>query len=82
VFSEIYYNKGWNAYLNGELIPHIKVNYILRGMEIPKGQGEIVFKFEPKSYQLGEFASMGGSFIILILLGFVVYKQIKGNKVV
>ena len=82
VFSEIYYKKGWNAYVNGELIPHIKVNYILRGMEIPKGQGEIVFKFEPKSYQLGEYASMGGSFIIFILLGFVVYKQIKDNKAV
>ena len=45
VFSEIFYDKGWNAYINGELVDHTRVNYMLRGMEIPQGEGQIVFKF-------------------------------------
>ena len=28
IFSEIFYDKGWNAYLNGELVPHFRANYI------------------------------------------------------
>ncbi|MEI2707655.1 MAG: YfhO family protein [Chitinophagaceae bacterium] len=48
VFSEIYYDKGWNAYIDGKLTPYAKVNYVLRGMPIPSGEHEIVFKFEPK----------------------------------
>ena len=45
VFSEIYYPKGWNAYVDGNLTPHTCVNYILRGMEIPAGKHKVEFKF-------------------------------------
>lgn len=71
VFSEVYYDKGWNAYLNGELWPHFRVNYILRAMIIPAGDHEIEFRFEPKSYFLGERVSLVGSvLIVLLILGF------------
>jgi len=72
VFSEIYYNKGWNAYLNGELAPHFRANYILRAMVLPAGTNTLEFKFEPKSYYMGNKVSMASSILfILILLGYL-----------
>ncbi|HAN77833.1 MAG TPA: hypothetical protein DCQ31_08710 [Bacteroidales bacterium] len=68
VFSEIYYPYGWNAYINGELKPHIRVNYVLRGMTLPKGVYALEFKFEPKSYQLGQTVSMVSSGLIVLIL--------------
>jgi hypothetical protein len=72
VFSEIWYgpNKGWNAYIDGEPVEHIRVNYVLRGMKIPSGEHEIVFEFRPSKYYLGEKISLASS-IIIILLGLV-----------
>lgn len=51
VFSEMYYENGWNAYLDGEKVPHVRVNYVLRGMVIPEGKHTIKFKFEPQTIQ-------------------------------
>jgi uncharacterized membrane protein YfhO len=70
VFSEIFYENGWNAYVDGELKPHARANYILRSMVVPAGEHTIEFKFEPESYIVGEKLSMAGSaLMILFLLG-------------
>jgi hypothetical protein len=47
VFSEIYFANGWNAYVDGELQPHFRANYVLRAMKLPEGQHSVEFKFEP-----------------------------------
>ncbi len=70
VFSEIFYDKGWNAYVDGELTPYVRADYVLRAMAVPAGKHEIVFKFEPKSYARGERISLMASIgIILLVLG-------------
>jgi len=72
VFSEIYYEgsgNDWQAYINGAPLEHIRVNYLLRGMSIPKGEHLIEFKFSPPSYFAGEKISLVFS-ILLILLFF------------
>ena len=75
VFSEIWYNKGWQAYIDGNPVEHIRVNYILRGLRVPAGQHTIEFKFEPRAFAMGKLASGIFSGIILLgLLGFVGYK--------
>lgn len=82
VFSEIYYNneKGWNAYIDGEKTPHIRVNYLLRGLTIPQGEHKIEFKFEPKAYYVGENISLAGSFLLLGLISFAFFKSFSPKK--
>lgn len=82
VFSEIYYDKGWNAYIDGFPTEHIRVNYILRGMIIPKGVHTIEFKFEPKTYAISQKVAIGSSvLVILLLLGMISYSyRKKGQK--
>ncbi len=68
VFSEIYYPKGWNVFIDGQSVNHFRANYILRAMVIPAGSHTIEFKFEPKSFYLGNKISLASSSILLLLL--------------
>ncbi|MBV6644234.1 MAG: YfhO family protein [Cyclobacteriaceae bacterium] len=70
VFSEVYYAPGWNAYIDGELTPHCQVNYVLRGLPVPKGEHKIEFKYEPVSREVGKYAIVGSLFIFLVLTVF------------
>ena len=67
VFSEIYYKNGWNAYIDGELVPHYRINYVLRGMLIPPGEHTIEFKFAPKVIQQGSVISLF-SYLLLVVI--------------
>lgn len=82
VFSEIYYPYGWNAYVDGQLQPHIGVNYVLRGMPVPAGQHKIEFKFEPKTYATGNTIAMVGSVLVLLTLALGIYLDRRNNVIV
>jgi len=74
VFSEVYYPNGWNAYIDGKATNYQKVNYFLRGMQIPAGKHTIEFIFEPKVYkQSAMIANLSGwglyATILLAALG-------------
>ncbi|WP_282089692.1 YfhO family protein [Aquimarina algiphila] len=76
VFSETYY-PGWQAYIDGNPVEHVQVNYMLRGLPIPEGQHKIEFKFEPQVIKTGSSIVLTSSiiFILLIIGGF--YYQYK-----
>lgn len=69
IFSEIHYDAGWNAYIDGKPAKYFRTNYVLRGMIIPEGKHKIEFKFHPKSFYVGENVSMISSIILLLCLG-------------
>ncbi len=78
VFSEIYYDKGWNAYINGQKAPYFRANYLLRAMPLKSGNYEVEFKFEPTSYKTGNMIALISSlilFISIIGLGFWQFKK-------
>ncbi|HNP66731.1 MAG TPA: YfhO family protein [Aequorivita sp.] len=68
VFSEVYYPKGWSAYINGKPAEYFRANYVLRAMVIPAGNNKIEFKFEPKVIQTGSTISLVSSIIFLLIL--------------
>ena len=77
VFSEIYYKDGWKSYIDGELQLYTNVNYILRGLEIPKGEHIIKFKFEPSVIKTGNTISLI-SYALMLLISiswFFYYKK-------
>jgi hypothetical protein len=77
VFSEIYYNKGWNAYIDGKQTSHVRANYVLRAMRVPSGKHNIEFKFEPTLYDTGEKISLAGSLLLFLLFGAGIYFETK-----
>lgn len=80
LFSEIYYNaeKGWKAYIDNTETPHLRANYVLRGLRIPAGKHKITFRMEPKSYLLGEKIALASSILLLLAFAagiFVEYRK-------
>jgi hypothetical protein len=84
VFSEIYYDKGWNAYVDGQLTPHFRCDYVLRGMVVPAGKHTIDFKFEPSVVATGEKVSLVSSILLyggmLIIGGLGLVKRKKEDE--
>ncbi len=81
VFSEMYYKKGWNAYVDGQLQPHFRVNYVLRAIQLPAGQHEVEFRFEPEVVARGSKISLASSaFLLLVILGGIFYTISRGRK--
>ena len=66
VFSEIYYEPGWKATINGNEATHFRANYLLRAMQIPAGEHTITFTFDP------EVVKKGSSWSLIAMLVFVV----------
>ncbi|WP_431160246.1 YfhO family protein [Flagellimonas beolgyonensis] len=70
VFSEMYYPSGWDAFIDGKMEPHYKVDYALRGIKIPAGEHEIEFKFEPNVVETGSQITLAASILLgLIIVG-------------
>ncbi|WP_281336294.1 YfhO family protein [Flavobacterium eburneipallidum] len=81
VFSEMYYENGWNAYIDGEKKEHFPVDYVLRAIIVPAGKHTIEFKFEPQVIETGStitlFSSLG---MLLLLIGGVYFERKKQEK--
>ena len=68
VFSEVYYKNGWSATLDGTPVDYYNVNYVLRGMEIPKGSHTVVFKFDPTVVKTGSTIALISTILVMVLM--------------
>ena len=84
VFSEAYYNKGWNVMIvnsddksiDSKPLSHQRVNYLLRGMEVPAGKYELHFWFDPPVILTGSIISIFSILILLLSIGFYIKKSV------
>lgn len=67
ILSDTYY-PGWNAYIDGKKTVIYKTDLALRGVEVPKGNHKIEFKYEPSSYKIGSFISLISFLSVLMYL--------------
>ncbi|MFR9523212.1 MAG: YfhO family protein [Rikenellaceae bacterium] len=66
VFSEIYYSKGWRAYIDGEPAPYFRANYLLRAMELPAGDHVVEWRFRAPRWAMIEGVTLVASLLIII----------------
>lgn len=80
VFSEVYYDAGWKAFIDGKEVPIVKVNYVLRALQVPAGGHKIVFKYEPQGYFTGRKLTTIFSIALLALIAAAIFFEWRSRK--
>ena len=81
VFSEMYYKNGWNSYVDGNKVEHLRANYVLRALPIPAGKHTIEFKFEPEVVKTGSTIALLSSIgMVLLLVAGIYFDRKKGTQ--
>ena len=75
VFSEIYFNDGWEAFIDGKEAHYLRADYVLRAMELPAGTHTVEWRFRAPHWTLIEgitlvssLAILGGLLVTVILV--------------
>ena len=80
VFSEIWYPKGWNMYVDGSVKSYFRADYLLRAAVLPAGNHTVEWKFEPQSYYFGEKISLCASIILFLTFCLLIYHKVKNKN--
>jgi len=81
VFSEIWTQKGWTMWIDGVESPLLRADYILRAAVVPAGQHDIVMRYEPSIWRIGNAIQFITSLLILLGFAFVCYYTFKKRDV-
>jgi hypothetical protein len=80
VFSEVYYPEGWKAKIDEKEASIVRVNWVLRGLEIPAGDHTIEFSFESSSYERGNKLALASSILLYLLLAGAFFMEVRNKN--
>ena len=74
-----FYHPAWKAYIDGKKVPITIANYALMGINLPRGDHRVKFKFEPAGFETGLKFSAATAFFLIICVPFIIFHR-KGTK--
>jgi uncharacterized membrane protein YfhO len=77
VFSEIFYDKGWSVTVDGQAAEAVRVDYILRGMQLPAGEHTVEWSFRAPNWGVVNTVTALCSLLVVAVLVFAIYKKSK-----
>jgi hypothetical protein len=81
VFSEMYYKNGWKATVDGKAAEIVRVDYALRGLNIPAGKHTVEFKFEPQVVKTGSTIALVSSIgMLMLMVGGIYFERKKKSN--
>ena len=78
LFSEIYYDKGWQAYLDGEPCDSFRADYLLRAMVLPEGTHTVEWRFRAPNWSLAGAITLICSILIIFALAITLFFRYYG----
>ena len=75
VLSEIYYKPGWKATVNGKKTPIYQTNHVLRSVEVPPGEIEVIFEYDANAWQKTRILSRVSFLSVLFMLGIIFWTK-------
>jgi hypothetical protein len=64
---------GWTATLDGRPQPLYQANGLFRGVFVPAGEHEVLFRYGSRWFEIGRFVSLGALVGVLLLAGFRIW---------
>ena len=80
VFSEVYFPWGWKVSVDGKPVEMGRVNYVLRALQLPAGDHEIDFKFDPDEVNKTQTWATVAVVVIYLLLLLALNYALFGDK--
>ena len=65
IFSEVYYDKGWNVYVDGREVEYMRADWLLRAVVLPAGDHTVEWIFRAPAFDLVEGVTLAFSLVII-----------------
>lgn len=78
--GDTYFPKGWTATVDGAETEIYKLNHGFRGIIVPAGKHEIVFKYLPESWVISKYLALTLSTLVIGMILFGLYGKFRNIK--